>query len=507
MKSKYLKRILIGFAFIILYFLLTGKVNAASAGISCQTTGQVNSPITISVTGSAVQWNLALKVDGVTIASSSELENYQSNKTISFSGRYTPTSVGNKTVTLEGSITEFSNGATTRSFGSKTISVSAASSGGNTNSGGNSNNTNNNSNSGGAATTTTAAKDSNANLKNLGITPNDFSGFRASNTSYTVNVPNEVSSINVYAVAASSKAKVTGTGNKTLKEGTNKFSVVVTAESGATKTYTISVIRATLEGEEPPNVIDEEIVDEEPNQGIVLESLEIEGYELDKEFKSDVYEYIVKTDKQLTLVDLEEIKTKIKTIANAENVVVELLPEITDDGKSIITILVKDEEKEYARYVITFVLEESQEEKEEEQPAVGLMTDDSDKNNKNGIFNLSLQQQVYVLLTCFGITFLMAIFFACNSYSKSKRLAGYENDDFEENGEESEFEKMNQYYEGVEGNAEGQTEENTENIDRTEELEKDESNITDLATDAASRIEKLNGYRKMRKGFRSSGKH
>ena len=45
-----------------------------------------------------------------------------------------------------------------------------------------------------------------ATLKNLGIKPNDFSGFKKSKTSYDVTVPNSVSSVSVYAVANNSNA-------------------------------------------------------------------------------------------------------------------------------------------------------------------------------------------------------------------------------------------------------------------------------------------------------------
>lgn len=39
------------------------NVNAASANILCNTNCNVNEPMTISVTGTAAQWNLSLSVD------------------------------------------------------------------------------------------------------------------------------------------------------------------------------------------------------------------------------------------------------------------------------------------------------------------------------------------------------------------------------------------------------------------------------------------------------------
>ena len=51
----------------------------------------------------------------------------------------------------------------------------------------------------------------------------------------------------VYATAQDSGATISGTGNQTLEYGENALSVVVTAEDGTTKTYTINVTREGTE--------------------------------------------------------------------------------------------------------------------------------------------------------------------------------------------------------------------------------------------------------------------
>ena len=71
---------------IFLIFAINNYCKAASASIQCNNTAEINKTITISVSGSAVQWNLNLKVNGQSIASNSELDNVNGNKTISFSG-------------------------------------------------------------------------------------------------------------------------------------------------------------------------------------------------------------------------------------------------------------------------------------------------------------------------------------------------------------------------------------------------------------------------------------
>lgn len=70
--------------------------------------------------------------------------------------------------------------------------------------------------------------------------------FNPSTTSYTVNVANGVTSVYIAASANSAKATITsGTGTKTgLAVGDNQFNIVVKAEDGSTKTYTVKVVRA-----------------------------------------------------------------------------------------------------------------------------------------------------------------------------------------------------------------------------------------------------------------------
>ena len=98
---------------------------ASQPTISCNATAEVGKPVTVSVQGIGVQWNLALKIDGTQIATSSELENYEKDINVSFSGTYTPTKAGTLNVTLEGSLTAFDGSTITNFSGcSKQIVVS-----------------------------------------------------------------------------------------------------------------------------------------------------------------------------------------------------------------------------------------------------------------------------------------------------------------------------------------------------------------------------------------------
>ena len=81
------------------------------------------------------------------------------------------------------------------------------------------------------------------NLSSLSISPGELTpAFSAANTAYAAGVPFEVAKIDVSATAAHGAARVSISETE-LAVGENKIEVVVTAENGRTKTYTITVIR------------------------------------------------------------------------------------------------------------------------------------------------------------------------------------------------------------------------------------------------------------------------
>ena len=189
-------------------------------------------------------------------------------------------------------------------------------------------------------TTNTSKKSSNANLSNLGITPNDFKGFKAQTTSYNVTVPTDVESVTIYANAQDSKAKITGVGKQNLQTGENKFDVVVTAEDGTTKTYTLNITRDTS-SQNTENV-------PAKYTGDGLSSLNIENLELDPKFDTQKYEYTVKYFGEKEKLDINATATDpyyIVEITGNEKLI---------EGENIINILVSDPDgNNVATYQIT----------------------------------------------------------------------------------------------------------------------------------------------------------
>lgn len=65
--------------------------------------------------------------------------------------------------------------------------------------------------------------------------------FSKTTTSYTALVEAGTTKVNIKAAASDPKAKISGIGEREVKEGDNSFDIVVTAENGSSKTYTIKV--------------------------------------------------------------------------------------------------------------------------------------------------------------------------------------------------------------------------------------------------------------------------
>lgn len=489
---KKIKLILFGVILLACFWIMGNKSYAATSSASISVSSTTVSPGTaVSVSASIINaetYSLSLSGEGLSgnLSSADAFGSERSQQVIS--GTFKMSTPGTYKITLSGSTASTEEVNSNRKMPiskSVSITVKESSNGGNSGNNGGSTNNGGNTNTGNGGTT-----DSAPTLSNLGIRPNDFSGFKPGKKEYSVTVPADCTSIEVYA--SSKNGTVSGTGTKTLKNGTNRFDVTVSNGSKKT-TYTILVTKKSDEdGETPPNTIDEENPDETTQEGIGLASLEIEGYTLDKEFKTDVYEYTVKVDKKLTLEDLEAIKEKVKAVANAENVTVDIATNVSEDKVSTIVITVKDEEKEYAKYVITF-------EEKKDTKVAGIV-----KSNSNspivGMFGLTEEQQIYAILGGIGITTFLAIVFACVSYAKSRRIAEYEEDEYEE--EDSDFEKMNQYYIGME-NAKKEEE---PVLDRSSEITSEPS-IAETIEDTATSLRKTNGYRRLARGRRSYGKH
>ena len=303
----------------VIIMAMAPKVQAAGLVIAfSKSTANVGDTITVKVTGNEVKGNVKLTVSGnATLKEDTvSLDNGPASVDLDVTGtgsiKVVATSVDDMQDSETG--TPYSTGGT--------ITVEGTSDSDSSND------------------TTTEQESSNANLSNLGIRPNDFSGFKPGTTTYNVTVPEDVESVEVYATAQDSAATVSGTGSQTLAYGENTLSVVVTAEDGTTKTYTINITR---EGEE-------ETGETEGETEIIngLSNITIGDLELSPAFKKDVYEYTVQYIGENTSLDIQAVPTD-------PDYTVEILGnEDLKEGENIITILVADGEgNNVATYQLT----------------------------------------------------------------------------------------------------------------------------------------------------------
>lgn len=201
---------------------------------------------------------------------------------------------------------------------------------------------------GAAPSTATANKSTEARLKNMGIKEKtyDFTGFKRDRKEYSIEVPNKITSLTVYATPVDSKAKVVGTGKVTLKEGDNTVTVTVTAEAGNTETYNLKIKRKTA-AEEASGDKDETLTDN-VSGAFGLSSLDIDDVNLSPGFDTEIYQYTSDLTKDLTSLEIE-------TIPTADDTTVEIFGnENLHEGENLITILVKNKKTgQTATYQIT----------------------------------------------------------------------------------------------------------------------------------------------------------
>jgi hypothetical protein len=90
-------------------------------------------------------------------------------------------------------------------------------------------------------------KSNDATLSNLGASDGDLSPvFNPAVTNYTILVPVGTTTVTSYATANDTKSSVSGDGDVTLVNGKGVSTIVVTAENGNTKTYTINYDQAYI---------------------------------------------------------------------------------------------------------------------------------------------------------------------------------------------------------------------------------------------------------------------
>ena len=162
----------------------------------------------------------------------------------------------------------------------------------------------------------------NKNLSSLEVVGYELSPyFNKNNLTYTVIIPEDVTSIEINAEAEAEGAIVRISGNTRLTRQENTVTVRVTAEDGTSRAYSITVLKA-------------------PEVNLKLDSLQIEGLELNPVFDEDTFYYTS------SLVDTELTKLNVNAVASDETANVEVIgADNLVDGENLINIIVSNDDE------------------------------------------------------------------------------------------------------------------------------------------------------------------
>ena len=301
------------------------------------------------------------------------------------------------------------------------------------------------------------------------------------------------------------------------------------SNSAGSKTYTLSIIRQTQDSEVIPNTIEGE-EPENNSEGIGLTGLRITGYTFEEEFQTGTYEYTVKIPEGLSESKLEEIKNSITAITNDDKVSVEIQTTLNEDGSAVITLVVKDDEKEYSTYKINFIIDKEavnneSSEKSEKTSAVAGTTKTNNSQGKTAVEEIT--RKMLILLICMVAIILIAVYYAINSYIKSKHSPKDKKDYFNDDEYEDQNNLISSIYAETNGKPldykkltnsdEDKIEENKDMKSRISEMLKDDNKIPEFSGasenkdeienkkssifDEEEKSENIGGYRKPRRGF------
>ena len=273
-KVKFLLVSLISiFAFSINALAASGSLSVSSSSV------YVGDSFTVTVNvNSVAAWNIHVSASGPVSGCSinqadATADAMDTNK--SFSATCTATGTGTITITLSGDVTSASDGNAVNVSGSRSVTVSQRPTPPPTPPSNNNNNNNND------------TRSRNNNIKDLSV--DGYELVKVDENNYALSVSNDVTSINIKAIAEDSKSQVTGAGSHNINVGENNIKIIVTAENGSQNEINIKVTR---------------------KDGYYLEDLD----NVLKNNKDDDLNIRIKSDTKITIQDLDKIKSSKKKI-------------------------------------------------------------------------------------------------------------------------------------------------------------------------------------------------
>lgn len=193
-------------------------------------------------------------------------------------------------------------------------------------------------------------------LSSLSLSTGNLSPiFSSNNTSYSAII--DASSVTINAKASSSYASVSGIGKVNLNYGSNTFRVIVTSESGTTKTYNINIVRSNNTSNNASNNINDN-----SNSGNSTTTLSSNNYlsnitlsNGNINFNKNTTEYSITVDYQVSNIEVttttEDSKSKVEITGNTNleigNNIIEIKVIAEDNSTRIYKINVEKKDENY----------------------------------------------------------------------------------------------------------------------------------------------------------------
>ena len=390
-----------------IFFSINTSVKAATATISAsKQTATVGDKVTITTTIKAASWTLKVSGNGVASTGYTDVTDDANNTTVTKSLNLDTSKAGTYTVSLKGDVTDGDTGVTTSINTSTVITVNEK-------------------------VISEPPKSGDATLKSITIGGKKYTGSALNNT-ISQTVESSVGSISISAEKNDSKAKISGTGTKSLIAGqTNSYTLTVTAENGNKKTYKVNIIRKAIENTEP-NIIEDNKEDEEPKEELKLTTLVIKDVELNTEFKPEILNYIANV-KNMTELEIEAIANK----ENAE-IKIEGASELKEgDNTILITVVLGEENIQYKIDLYNKIEEEKEEEIKEEIPETKT-TSFSIEDIKNYLIENWLTSSLLLIIFILAIISIIFVSLTYKYSKKIKELTGEDDDIIERDEDKNE---------------------------------------------------------------------
>lgn len=201
-------------------------------------------------------------------------------------------------------------------------------------------------------TNTIRIASTNNDLSSLSLSTGNLSPVFSSNiTSYSAII--DASAVTINARASSSYAKISGIGKVNLNYGSNTYRVVVTSESGTTKTYNINIVRPNNTNNNTSDISNRENNTATLSSNNYLSNITLSNGNIN--FNKNITEYNITVDYQVSNIEViataEDSKSKVEITGNTNleigNNIIEIKVIAENNSTRIYKINVEKKDESY----------------------------------------------------------------------------------------------------------------------------------------------------------------